>query len=257
MNERQDSLDKYYKPVDFYELVSSVLFWFIAGLSLTILYVEDVSIRNVLSRLFILLTIAFFLSNNYLKIYLIPNAENRRRVHLLSNAFDVCLDYEVTKGYYNNTVQPSLFKLGANVFENSLFAKTVVSEMLITERRKTIAYFFFFILSLLYKGIDISAVAIVAQTLFLSEVLSRWIYMECLKRENDRIFDDMNKLFINYTEEKKSQIEAQIIDSFVRYESVKAYCGIKQSSKIFFELNEELSKQWEQIKQRLKIDEKL
>lgn len=253
MINRYDSLNKYYKPIEIAETISSMSYWFLAVLSLIILYVKDTNINNVLSEIFILLTLVFFFSNNTNKIYLIPSAENKRRVHLLSNSLGVCLDYEGTIGYYNNSVNPSILKLGANVFENSLFTKTVVSKMLIIERIKITTYFFVFMTSILYKGIDLSAVAIIAQTLFSGEVLSRWLNMEHLKRENERIFEDMNKLFLNYTDEKKNEFEAQVIDSFVRYESVKAYCGIKQSSKIFFKINRDTSNHWEEIKNKLSI----
>lgn len=38
------------------------------------------------------------------------------------------------------------------------------------------------------------------------------------------------------------------------YEAAKAYSGIKQSSKIFFEINKEVSEEWEQIKEKLNIE---
>lgn len=255
MSNRYDSLDRYYKPMELFGTISTMLYWLLAVLSLITLYVKNTNINNLLSNIFILLTLVFFISNNYLKIYLIPNIENKRRVHMLSNSLDIYLDHESTNGYYNNQIKPSILKLGANLFENSLFAKTVVSKMLILERSKIFIYFLSFIALILYRGINVSAVGIVANTLFCGEVLSKWLYMEYLKCENEKIFEDMNRLFLNYTDNKICEFEAQIIDNFVRYESAKAYCGIKQSSKIFFKINSETSNHWEEIKKNLKIDQ--
>ena len=255
MNNRYDSLDKYYKTIELFEKISKILYLILFILSLVILYVNDKNVNNILSGLFIIITLYFFISNNYLKIYLIPRIENKRRVHLLSNSLGVHLDYENSNGYYNNSIQPSLLKLGANVFENSLFSKAVVSKMLLKERMKIALYTCLFFGSIIYKGIDLSAVTIVAQTLFSGEIISKWIYMEFLQSENERIFDNMHRVFLSYTDNKKIEFNAQIIDNFVRYESAKAYCGIKQSTRIFFEINGETSNEWKEIKKTLKIDE--
>lgn len=254
MKKRHDSLDKYYKSIEQFEKLSTVLYWVIFVLSLITLYINDGNINYILSVVFIILTLSFSISNNFLKIYLIPRAENKRRVHLLSNSLGICLDNEKTSGYYNNNMTPSFLKLGANIFENSLFAKTVVSKMLIKERVKIALYILLFLLSILYEGVNLSAVAIVAQTLFSGEVICKWLYMECLKNENEKIFEGLHYLFLSYSDSKKNEFTAQIIDYLVKYESVKAYCGIKQSSKIFFQINSEVSKEWEELKKKLKID---
>lgn len=255
MSNRFDSLDEHYKPIDIFDKTSILLYWLIFVFSLVILYVKDVSISNIISSIFILLTLSFSITNNILKIYLIPRIENKRRVHLLSNSLGVRLDHEKTYGYYNNGIDPSILRLGANVFENSLFAKTVVSKMLFKERIKMVIYTTIFLASILYKGFDLSIVAIIAQTLFSGEIISKWLYMEYLRCENERIFENMNNIFLSYVDNKKVEFQAQIIANLVRYESIKAYCGIKQSSKIFSEINKETSIKWEEIKRDLKVDE--
>ncbi|MPM46377.1 hypothetical protein SDC9_93076 [bioreactor metagenome] len=254
MKKRNDSLDKYYRSIELFEKLSSVLYWLLFILSLITLYINGDYINYILSAAFILLTLLFSIANNYLKIYLIPRAENKRRVHLLSNSLGVSLDNEKTNGYYNNSINPSFLRLGANIFENSLFAKSVVSRMLIKERIKITSYILLFLLSMLYRGANLSAVAIVAQTLFSGEVICKWLYMECLKNENEKIFEGLHHLFLSYSDGRKNEFIAQIIDYLVKYESVKAYCGIKQSSKIFFQINSEVSQEWEEIKKKLKID---
>lgn len=254
MKKRHDSLDKYYKSIDLFEKLSTVLYWIIFVLSLITLYINGEDINYILSAVFIILTLLFSIANNFLKIYLIPRAENKRRVYLLSNSLGISLDNEKTNGYYNNGINPPFLRLGANIFENSLFAKTVVSRMLIKERIKIISYILLFLISLLYKGANLSAVAIIAQTLFSGEVICKWLYMECLKNENEKIYDGLYHLFLSYSDSRKNEFTAQVIDYLVKYESVKAYCGIKQSSKIFFQINSEVSKEWEDIKKKLKID---
>lgn len=136
-NDRVDSLDKYYKQLNFFDLICTVLFWLNASISILLLFVNGYQMwREILTYLFIVTTVIFFIADNYLSIYLIPTVEGKRRVHLISKSLDVPLDYEITQKYYNNEIEPSITKLGAHIFENSLFAKEVTARMCSIERKR-------------------------------------------------------------------------------------------------------------------------
>ena len=47
-----------------------------------------------------------FILDNYLGVFKLPDVEDKRRVHLLSQSFGVPLDYEQTNLYYNNNLEP-------------------------------------------------------------------------------------------------------------------------------------------------------
>lgn len=255
MSERYDSLDRYYKTIGKLDNTSKILFWINAALTILVFFVDDyVDVKNTLLYIFIITTIGYFLTDNYLGIFLIPSVEERRRLHLLTNSFGVPLDNERTNKYYNNTIEPSLLKLGANIFENSLFSSRVTFEMAKKERWKIIIFGFIWLVSLLFRTTNLELISIVAQTLFASTIIPAWIRLEVLYRKNIEIYQCLYDVFLFYKENDEEKVSARILDAFVRYESAKAYSGVKQSSKIFHQINTEVTEEWQQIKNNLNID---
>ncbi|WP_409294208.1 hypothetical protein V1498_13330 [Peribacillus sp. SCS-26] len=254
MSERFDSLDKYYKTINNLDKTSKALFWINAALSIVVFYLEETTLlKNYLLGIFVLTTIAYFIADNYLSIFLIPNVEEKRRLHLLTNSFNVPLDNERTNKYYNNNLEPSLLKLGANVFENSLFAKRVSYEMAIKERKIIILFIFVWLLALITRTTNLELISIVAQTLFASTLIPSWLKLEVLRRKNNEIYDCLYNVFLFQNENDEQKVTARILDCFVKYESAKAYSGVKQSSKIFHRINAEVTEEWEQTKRNLGI----
>ncbi|MCY8123051.1 hypothetical protein MOC55_13660 [Bacillus spizizenii] len=260
MSERFDSLDKYYKTINSFDLASRILFWVNTVLTVAVYFLDgNDQAKSILTGLFIITTLLYFVADNSLGIFLIPGAEEKRRTHLLTNSFGVPLDNERTNKYYNNTLEPSLLKLGANVFENSLFASRVTSEMAKQERWKILFFVLVLVVSLMIRNTDIELISIVAQTIFTSTLLSSWVRLEVLRKKNKDIYKCLYDVFLlrrdgGGTNEESTY--ARILDCFVQYESAKAYSGVKQSSKIFFRINDEVTAEWEQTKRNLKIEER-
>jgi len=258
MSERFDSLDKHYKIIDILNKTTTNLFWVNAVLSISVFFVNDLlDVKNFLLFVFIFTTLAYFFIDNYLTIFKIPNVEDKRRLHLLTNSFNVPLDNERTNMYYNNNLEPSLLKLGANVFENSLFAKRVTREMAKKERKKIVAFGFVFLIALSIRTTEIELIAILAQTLFASTLLPAYIRLEVLHFKNKAIYECLHHIFLFHdqnTNENDERLSAKLLDCFVKYESAKAYSGVKQDSKIFHKINPEVTQEWEEIKRRLNVD---
>jgi hypothetical protein len=261
MSERHDSLDKHYKDVEKLIKTTTTLFWVNASLSIAVFFAGDFQkAEEFLLFIFVITTVAYFAIDNFLSIIKIPKVEDIRRVHLLSNSFNVPLDTESTNKYYNNEVQPSLLKLGANVLENSLFAKRVTYEMLKRERIKIIALLLVFLIALILRTTDLELISILAQTLFASTLIPSYLRLELLHSKNEEIYQNLYDLFLlrkgeNNDEVSDEKLSAKLLDLFVKYESAKAYSGIKQSSVIFHEINDEVSQEWEIVKRNLKIEE--
>ncbi|MCZ4246968.1 hypothetical protein BXO87_02385 [Bacillus sp. GZB] len=257
MSERFDSLDKYYKIINNFDLASRVLFWVNTILTVVVYFLDgNDQVKSILTGLFIITTLLYFIVDNSLGIFLIPGAEEKRRTHLLTNSFGVPLDSERTNKYYNNTLEPSLLKLGANIFENSLFASRVTSEMAKQERWKILFLALVWLVSLIIRNTDIEFISIVAQTLFASTLLSAWLRLEVLRKKNHDIYKCLYDVFLLRSRggANEESIYARILDCCVQYESAKAYSGVKQSSKIFFKINGEVTEEWEQTKRNLKIE---
>lgn len=254
MSERVDSLDKYYEQLNFVDRVSSVLFWLNASFSILIFFLKGYpEVRTVLTYIFIINTVLYFITDNYLSIYLIPSVEGKRRVHLISKSLDVPLDNEITNKYYNNDLEPSILKLGAHIFENSLFSKEVTIRMCSQERKKIILYALLWVGALLLRTVNLEFLTIISQTLFATTLLTKWLKLEFLRNKNEQIYQCLYDLFLLYKENNDERLSAKFLDCFVSYEASKAYSGVKQSSKIFFEINDEFTEEWERIKEKLDI----
>jgi hypothetical protein len=255
MSERVDSLDKYYKQLNFVDFVCNALFWLNATVSILIFFFNGYQAAiEALTYIFIGTTLMYFIADNYLSICLIPSIEGKRRVHLISESLDVPLDYEVTNMYYNNNIEPSIVKLGAHIFENSLFAKEVTARMCSKERIKIFVYATIWMVSLTVRTVDLELVGIISQTLFASTLLTKWLKLEYLRNKNEQIYKCLYDLFLFQRDNEDVRFSAKILDCFVSYEAAKAYSGSKQSSKIFFEINDTYTAEWEQIKEKLNID---
>lgn len=254
MSGRVDSLDKYYKQLNSVDRISSILFWLNALLSILIFFLEGYpEVRRYLIYIFIISTLLYFVVDSYLSIYLIPSVEGKRRVHLISKSLDVPLDNEVTNKYYNNDLEPSILKLGAHIFENSLFAKEVTMRMCLQQRKKILLYTVLWVGALLLRTVNLEFLAIISQTLFATTLLTQWLNLESLRNKNEQIYQCLYDLFLLHKENNDEKLSAKILDCFVSYEAAKAYSGIKQSSKIFFEINDKYTEEWEQIKEKLEI----
>lgn len=256
MAERIDELEKYYHPIETCEKWAGVLFFVSATLSILILYsnrIEYQLLIDFISIFFILSVVAYSVLSNFNGFYLIPRAEGLRRKQLLSDAFGVPLTPEQTRLYYNNEVSPSAIRLGANVMENSFFAKKVCSEMAKIERLKIFLYILIWLFAIFYRSTNLNLLLTLTQVLFSGEIIFSWIKVEILRSRNELIYDKLYNLFLNKDSSEDHKLVAGILDSFASYESAKASASIKQSSKVFDRLNPQLTSEWEKIKNQLSI----
>lgn len=255
--ERIDELEKYYKPIENIDEWNNWIFWVSAILSIAVFFKNQIpwsNLQNLPETLFIVTAIAHLGLSLYARFYLLPLAEHKRRKQLLSDSFAVPLITEITQKYYNNEVSPSVARLGANVLENTLFAKTITYKMAFRERIKIFAYFVIWILALVWRSTDLGLLVIVTQTLFSSEIIENWIRLELLHRETEKIYDELYDKFLHKISLLSSDGIASVLDAFATYESVKSMTGIRQLRSIFLAINPELSNEWDTIRARLEID---
>jgi hypothetical protein len=245
---RIDGLDHYYRPIERIETVSSVLFWASATLSVAGLYSYHIPwqpMQDIPMFLFAGCVVMHLLLTLYLKFHLIPIAEERRRKQLLTNSFDVPLTPEQTQAYYNNPLAPSIQRLGANVLENSFFAKAVCGKMAARERATVLIYFIVWILAALWRGTPLEILVVVTQTVFSGEILARLVSIEVLRYRNEDLFEELYHEFLHKVDFRSSTGTA--------YEAAKASAAIKQSTRIFTALNPDLTRQWKEITEQLGI----
>jgi hypothetical protein len=257
---RVDGLERYYRPIETVEQISSMIFWASVILSVAVLYSHFIpwhSLQDVPAILFAACVVLHLILTLCLKFYIIPIAEGKRRKQLLSDAFSVPLTTEETQAYYNNPLSPSIQRLGANVLENSFFAKAVCGRMAIRERVKVLCYFTVWIIALFCRTTPLEVLVIVTQTVFSGEIISRLVSIEVLRHRNEDLYEELYHEFLHKIDFTSPTGTACILDAFATYEAAKAVASLKQSTRIFEDMNSELTREWINICERLHMEENL
>lgn len=251
--QRVDTVEKYFKPLLTSDKLSNWLLYTSIILSFVLLYVgESANLKSALNVLFIIVTLLYFGSSNVSSLYLARRAQNKRMTHLISNSFGVSLDDEETNLYYNNTQNPSVMRLGINVFENSLFSKTTASKMVVGERIKIAAFIVISVVLFVNRNTPLELLAIIAQTLLTTTILTNWIKLEIIRHGFEAIYDGCRRLFLNPVTNEQLFM-GQVLDIVMKYEILKASMGVNLSTSIFQKINADTTIEWNKVKTRLGI----
>lgn len=252
--ERIDTVENYFKKVTRISTVSSVLFWLSIICSFAVFFTsKNVDINILMNILFILITILYFIFSNWLSIFSLREAQNKRRIHLLSDSLGIKLDDEETNLYYNNSQSPSILRLGMNIFENSLFTLRVTEQMSKLERVKVLLYIIILFLLILLRDTNLNFIAIVAQTIFTTGLLVSWIKLEILRHSCGQIFNEFRQVFLANGLKANKKATSIILNLVFRYETTVASMGIHLSSKIFHRINSSVSEEWETVKRNINL----
>jgi len=249
-SERYDGLEHFYHPVKLSEKWTSILFWISAFLSFTVIFTQQtqmILVYKISQMLFAICVTVHLLLSLSTKLYLIPRVEGMRRKQLLSNSFSVPLTPEQTRIYYNNPLAPSIHRLGANILENSYFAKAVCGRMATRGRVKMSIYFILWLVVVFLRSTPAGILVIVTQIVFSGELIAKQASIEMLRQRNENLYSELYQQFLHKVDFKSATGTACILDAFATYEAVKAAAAIKQSSSIFHDLNPRLSKEWDDI----------
>lgn len=257
-SQRIDEVEKYYNPVSNLDSITTYLFWFAAIISLLIPYSNEVlqpTERSLLIATFIASVFLHFVLSEALRFYYIPRAEQARRKQLLTDAFDTPLSHDKTSLYYNNSYSPSLKRLAANIMENAYFSKAIASKMLVKKRLIIGAYLVALIFIFALRHDNLNVLIWITQIVFSSEILAAWIKLEVLRNNHENVYNNLHAHFLNGIDKDSTVAIANILNDFVNYESAKAASRVKLSSKIFKNLNTELSKKWDRIADELNMQD--
>jgi hypothetical protein len=252
--ERIDTVNDYFKPVTTVSKWSGYLFWSSVVLSFLVFFTDDNPLYNTGANIiFIIVTAAYFVVSNWVSLFLLREAQSKRRVHLLSNALGVKLDDEHTQFFYNNSQEKSLIRLGLNVFENTLFTWRVTEEMVKTERLKVVFYLLLFILLSLINGININFISIIAQTIFTTGLIVNAIKLEILRSTSKQLFYEFRQVFLMSGSQHSEKLAATLLQLVFQYETTVASMGVHTSQKEFKKINPKYTQEWEKVKTNLNL----
>ena len=195
--------------------------------------------------------LALFVVGLFLRLYLTPRADDSRRHDFFSSACGVNLTHQQTDGYYNNNFGDPIKRMAAQVFENSHFSKAIARRMAIRERIKVGVYVLVWIVCLINRQAEIGLIVAASQAVFSEQIFSKFIRLEWLRMRFERTYETMYHLF--QSSPSKAPFTAIALDTMSMYEAAKSNAAITLNSKLFDEMNSDLSVQWEQIKTALKM----
>jgi hypothetical protein len=251
---RIDSVDAYFQKVSRVNSWNGFLFWLSVMCSFAVFFTGNKPVVNsTLNIIFIITTVAFSFINNLLSLFLLREAQSRRRIHLLSDSLGVKLDDEETNLYYNNSQHPSLIRLGINVFENTLFTWRVTEEMLKKETVKVLIYLLVWFTVILFRNIDLNFISIIAQTVFTTGLIVNWVKLLLLRNTCKQLFNEFRQIFLTNGFNNNEKAIAALLNLVFRYETVVASMGVHLSSKIFHRLNHVVTIEWETVKRNVNL----
>lgn len=254
---REDPIrERYYRPWQMSETLSSALFCIAALLSLATLFVDKATfpIANlVVLTAFAVAVVACFISGIANRLYFSPRAEEARRQEFLSNAFGIGLIHERTVGYYNNPETDPDRRLVLDVLENTFFSKAIIREMATGIRIRTILYFAVWVCSAIWRETPLDWVAAGAQVLFSEELVSKWIRLEWLRIKAESIYASTYKIFLS--EPGTTRIRAFGTEAFGSYEAAKSVACVLLSETVFMKLNPELTSEWDRVLASLPVQQ--
>lgn len=242
----QNDVDKEYKKSIRNEKIINILFISILILSIINIFFY----KEFIMYLLIILNMAFVITSLYDDILVKNKAELERRKTLIANSFSINITEKKTNGYYNNTINPSIKKLGVNSFESTLHTRNNLFIMLIEEGIKAFIIFVVWIV-VITKYNNNELFYSLTQTIFSMDVLFKFLKMIYYYVTISNLYNNFYHLFVTRKYNEKND-QALVIQYVMDYECIKSYSHILLSEKNFKKFNDELSIEWNNIQKNIK-----
>lgn len=242
---------KYYAPLERAEKWNTLLFYGAAALSLLVLFIpKDVVFWHAAANIgFLISSIGVFALNTSISLYFASRAEAERRKDLLGDGLGVPLTYERTTEYYNNEETEPFRRLGVDVLENTFHSRDTARIMCGQERVKVAIYTMGWLTAVLIRTASFDLIAVLSQVIFSEQLLLRWIKLEWLRSQCERIHDAL--LIVLRGQTQIPLLTSQVIEQLLAYETAKGRAGIVLSKEIFDRRNDAVSRDWQKEKATL------
>lgn len=247
--------DKLYKTVT---KLSSALNWLLIISTITSIIIILLNNFNLdvnpnislwLSRFLALTAIIFFILE-IIQSQTYHQAELQRKNDFIDNSLQTKLaDSNSTNYYTNDEISEGIYKMGVNCFENSFFTKNISAKMLEKQITYTILIWLVLWCVILTTPNNVFIQVVLLALPFSVANETRKLYR--LNKNVELVFGTFKKIF---SSTKKSKRESLIIDNVINYEKSISYSSIPLNSKIFHELNDSLSIEWNNIKKQHNIE---
>jgi hypothetical protein len=171
------------------------------------------------------------------------------RLLLQPDGLGVALTHERTSGYYNNDETEPFRRLGMDVLENAFHSKDTALAMCKWERVRIGIYALLWLVLIANRAVAIDWIIVAAQALFSEQLVARWLRLEWLRIEVEKLYDGLLRVF--QSAPAPEMLRALVIEALTGYETAKARAGVTLSAKIFARRNPELSEERKRVKQTI------
>ena len=217
-------------------------------LSLSTLFNLQECVKNTVETIICIVSVIYFISEIIFNNFFIK-AEQNRINDLIDNSLNSKLADNNSENYYSNEeIKQSVYKLGVNGFENVFFTKNITSKMIKRQVPLFIISLLVYILSIFF--VEKKILVIVFQLLLPLYVIKNFIQLNMFKAKVETVYDCYKKIF---TSIKKSDREPIIINNIISYEKLLSSYSIQLDSAVFNKMNNNLSKEWEDLKSRYNL----
>jgi len=215
------------------------------------------SIEDIKNILYIGLMISLSIITIIIDYYLIPNAQRTTRCDFYDHSLGTkYIHHKSSEDYYNNThLEHGLYKMAANLFESCFFTYSISSRMII-KRIFTSCILLAVLIPLLFYGFKNTSLigVILLQALLSIYFIGGLIRLLVFVNKNRELFEELKSLFSNNDlKTNTNKYFTSILKIYTDYESNKAWSYIQLDSKLYIQLNEELSKVWIEMQNKYGI----
>ena len=207
---------------------------------------------NVVNPVYFLLIIAYYILNVYTETFLYPATARKRRKGFIDNSLGSKFLEKPVEGYYTNDhIKTGPYKMIVNCAENCYFTMEIAKKMIPQIIIKNVIFATLFII-FAYLGVKdnlvaIPVVQILLSSLFMTELVHHINFIVKLDQLFERFKEEFSKKSIG------NNLLQEAVLLFLDYETILAYNKAPLSDSVYNKLNQKLSKEWEDIKQRYEI----
>lgn len=189
--------------------------------------------------------------------YYIDLAEETRRRDFIDRSFGTKYCHVSSEGYYDTEeLESGMYKMVANVFENSLFSSEISKKMLSKNMAINISLLVILLASIITSTVKIDYAVLLLQVFIGKDFVMGMIDLKKYNESTTETFNDIKKIFDNNLEntaESISKNTPEILRIYLKYETNITDKKLLLDSKIYGAMNEPLSNDWEEMKKKYNI----
>lgn len=183
--------------------------------------------------------------------YVLLGASSYKRQDFIDNSFNTSYSEEKTESYFSNdNLEFGILKMGINCFENTLFTYHISKKMLIhiLIKNSIISTIFLAITLSGNRSLVVMFLQLALPFLLLSKAFKHFLFVNKI----ERIYENFRKMFNNFSKDSKTVVP-EILLNVIEYESILSWANILLDTKIYDNLNKDLSIKWNNLKKEYNL----